>query len=112
MDNIIKVRVPEYTKLCSAATECEAILRALGYNCPYPEWQVEFERNTKFIVNKVVPKENKAEVYISEEDREIFRNELLYKTVQGISSRKFFFGKCIHPLLGENPDEFVVNYIR
>ena len=37
-----------------------------GYNCPYPEWQVEFERNTKFIVNKVVPKENKTEVYISE----------------------------------------------
>ena len=37
-----------------------------GYNCPYPEWQVEFERNTKFIVNKVVSKENKTEVYISE----------------------------------------------
>ena len=37
-----------------------------GYNCPYPEWQVEFERNTKFIVNKVVPKGNKTEVYISE----------------------------------------------
>lgn len=41
-----------------------------GYNCPYPEWQVEFERNTRFIVNKVVPKENKTEVFISElEDR-------------------------------------------
>ena len=37
-----------------------------GYNCPYPEWQVEFERNTRFIVNKVVPKENKTEVFISE----------------------------------------------
>lgn len=37
-----------------------------GCNCPYPEWQVEFERNTKFIVEKVVPKENKTEVHISE----------------------------------------------
>lgn len=37
-----------------------------GYNCPYPEWQVEFERNTKFIVNEVVEKENKTEVFISE----------------------------------------------
>ena len=38
----------------------------LGYNCPYPEWQVEFERNTKFIVNKVVPQKDKTEVFISE----------------------------------------------
>ena len=30
-DNIIKVQVPEYTKICGAASECEAILRALGY---------------------------------------------------------------------------------
>ena len=37
-----------------------------GYNLPYPEWQVEFERNTKFIVTKVVTKENFTEVYISE----------------------------------------------
>ena len=37
-----------------------------GYNLPYPEWQVEFERNTKFIVTKVVPKDNFTEVYISE----------------------------------------------
>lgn len=33
---------------------------------PYPEWQVEFKRNTKFIVTKVVTKENFTEVYISE----------------------------------------------
>ena len=37
-----------------------------GYNLPYPEWQVEFERNTKFIVTKVLPKDNFTEVYISE----------------------------------------------
>ena len=37
-----------------------------GCNLPYPEWQVEFERNTKFIVTKVVPKDNFTEVYISE----------------------------------------------
>ena len=37
-----------------------------GYNLPYPEWQVEFERNTKFIVTKVVPKDTFTEVYISE----------------------------------------------
>lgn len=98
MDHIIKVRVPEYTKLCGAAKECEYILRALGFNYA----QVHGSRGSHL-----------AEVYISyEEDRERFRNELLYKTVQGISSRKFFFGKCIHPLLGEIPGEFVVNYIR
>lgn len=97
MDNIIKVRVPEYTKLCGAASECEAILRALGYNYA----KVYGSRGS-----------HTAEVYISKEDRERFRKELLHKTVQGISSRKFVFGKCIHPLLGENTDEFVVNYIR
>ena len=37
-----------------------------GCNLPYPEWQVEFERNTKFIVTKVVPKDNFTELYISE----------------------------------------------
>jgi hypothetical protein len=97
MDNIIKVRVPEYTKLCGAASECEAILRALGYGYV----KVYGTRGS-----------HTAEVYISKEDRERFRKELLYKTVQGISSRKFFFGKCIHPTLGEIPDEFVVSYIR
>jgi hypothetical protein len=34
MSDIIKVRVQEYTKLCGAATECEAILRALGILFP------------------------------------------------------------------------------
>ena len=97
MENIIKVRVPEYTKMFGAAGECEAILRALGYGYV----KVYGTRGSQT-----------AEVYISKEDRERFRNELLHKTVQGISSRKFFFTKCIHPLLGENPDEFVVNYIR
>ena len=97
MDDIIKVRVPEYTKLCGAATECEAILRALGYGYV----KVYGSRGS-----------HTAEVYISKEDRERFKNELLYKTVQGISSRKFFFGKCYHPTIGEIPDEFVVNYIR
>ena len=97
MDNIIKVRVPEYTKLCGAATECEAILRELGYGYV----KVYGTRGS-----------HTAEVYISKEDRERFKNELLYKNVQGISSRKFFFGKCYHPTLGEIPDEFVVNYIR
>ena len=97
MDNIIKVRVPEYTKLCGAASECEAILRALGYGYV----KVYGSRGS-----------HTAEVYISKEDRERFRNELLHKTVQGISSRKFFFGKCYHPTIGEIPDEFVVNYIR
>ena len=37
-----------------------------GYNLPYPEWQVEFERNTKFIVNKIETMENYTKVYISE----------------------------------------------
>ena len=37
-----------------------------GYNLPYLEWQVEFERNTKFIVNEIKPKENYTKVYISE----------------------------------------------
>jgi hypothetical protein len=97
MDNIIKVRVPEHTKMFGAAYECECILRELGYGYV----KVYGTRGS-----------HTAELYISKEDRERFRNELLYKTVQGISSRKFFFGKCIHPLLGENPDEFVVNYIR
>ena len=97
MCDIIKVRVPEYTKLCGAAIECEAILRALGYG---------------YVKVYGIRGSHTAEVYISKEDRERFRNELLYKTVQGISSRKFFFSKCTHPLFGENPDEFVVSYIR
>lgn len=97
MDNIIKVRVPEYTKLCGAATECEAILRALGYGYV----KVYGTRGS-----------HTAEVYISKEERERFRNELLHKTVQGISPRKFFFAKSIHPTLGEMPDEFIVSYIR
>jgi hypothetical protein len=97
MDNIIKVRVPEHTKMFGAAYECECILRELGYGYV----KVYGTRGS-----------HTAEVYISKEERERFRNELLYKTVQGISSRKFFFGKCIHPTLGEIPDEFVVNYIR
>ena len=97
MSDIIKVRVPEYTKLCEAATECEAILRALGYGYV----KVYGTRGS-----------HTAEVYISEEERERFRNELLYKTVQGISPRKFFFAKCIHPTLGEIPERFVVSYIR
>lgn len=97
MGDIIKVRVPEYTKLCGAATECEAILRALGYNYA----KVYGSRGS-----------HTAEVYISKEDRERFTNELLHKTVQGISLRKFFFAKCIHPTLGEIPARFVVSYIR
>ena len=97
MDNIIKVRVPESTKLCGAAYECECILRALGYNYA----KVYGSRGS-----------HTAEVHISEEDRERFKNEILYKTVQGISSRKFFFSKCTHPMLGEIPGEFTVNYIR
>lgn len=32
MCDIIKVRVPEYTKLCGAARECECIVHALGYS--------------------------------------------------------------------------------
>jgi hypothetical protein len=97
MDNIIKVQVPEFTKLCGAANECEYILRALGYNYA----KVYGSRGS-----------HTAEVYISEEDRERFTNELLHKTVQGISQRKFFFAKYTHPLLGEIPGEFTVNYIK
>lgn len=97
MDDIIKVRVPAFTKVMGAAGECEYILRALGYDYA----KVYGSRGS-----------HSAEVYISEEDRERFSNELLYKTVQGISSRKFFFGKYMHPTLGEIPGEFVVNYIR
>lgn len=97
MNDIIKVWVPEYTKFCGAASECECILRALGYGYV----KVYGTRGS-----------HSAEIYISKEERERFRNELLHKTVQGISSRKFFFSKCTHPLLGEMTDEFVVNYIR
>ena len=97
MDDIIKVRVPGFTKVMGAAGECEYILRALGYDYA----KVYGSRGSR-----------SAEVYISKEDIEKFENELLYKTVQGISSRKFFFGKYIHPTLGEIPGEFVVNYIR
>lgn len=97
MDDIIKVQVPEYTKICGAASECEAILRALGYG--YVKVYGSGGSHT-------------AEVYISTEDIERFTNELLHKTVQGISSRKFFFTNCTHPLLGEIPGEFVVNYIK
>lgn len=97
MDNIIKVRVPEYTTICGAASECEAILRALGYGYV----KVYGSRGS-----------HSAEVYISEEERERFRNELLHKTVQGISPRKFFFARCIHPTLGEIHERFVVSYIR
>lgn len=98
MDDIIKVRVPDFSVNCGAAYECECILRALGFNYA----QVHGSRGS-----------HTAEVYISdEEDRERFKNELLYKTVQGISPRKFFFGKYYHPLLGEIPGEFTVNYIR
>ena len=61
MDNIIKVRVPEYTKLCEAATECEAILRALGYGYV----KVYGTRGS-----------HTAEVYISEEERERFHRVL------------------------------------
>ena len=32
MSDIIKVRVPEYSKICGAAGECECIIRALGYS--------------------------------------------------------------------------------
>ena len=32
MDDIIKVRVPGFTKVMGAAGECEYILRALGYD--------------------------------------------------------------------------------
>ena len=97
MDNIIKVQVPEYAKICGAASECEAILRALGYGYV----KVYGSRGS-----------HTAEVYISKEDIERFTNELLHKTVQGISSRKFFFAKYTHPLLGEIPGEFTVNYIK
>lgn len=97
MDNVIKVRVPEFTAICGGAHECEAILRALGYNYA----KVYGSRGS-----------HTAEVYISKEDRERFTNELLHKTVQGISSRKFFFAKYNHPLLGEIHGEFTVNYIR
>ena len=97
MDNIIKVRVPEYTKLFGAAEECKYILRALGYNYA----KVYGSRGS-----------HTAEVHVSKEDVERFKNELLYKTVQGISERKFFFGKSIHPTLGEIIGEFTVNYIR
>lgn len=97
MDNIIKVRVPEYTKFFGAAEECKFILQALGYNYV----KVYGSRGS-----------HTAEVHISKEDVERFKNKLLYKTVQGISSRKFFFGKSIHPLLGEIIGEFTVNYIR
>lgn len=97
MSDIIKVRVPEYSKFCGAAGECECIIRALGYSYV----KVYGSRGS-----------HTAEVYISEEERERFRNELLYKTVQGISSRKFFFSKCTHPALGEIPARFVVSYVR
>ena len=97
MDNIIKVRVPEHTKMFSAAYECECILRELGYGYV----KVYGTRGS-----------HTAEVYISKEERERFRNELLHKTVQGISTRKFFFSKSTHPLLGEIPGEFTVSYIR
>ena len=97
MCDIIKVRVPEYTKICGAAGECECIVRALGYSYV----KVYGTRGS-----------HTAEVYISENERERFRNELLYKTVQGISSRKFFFSKCTHPMLGEISERFVVSYIR
>ena len=96
-DNIIKVQVPEYTKFCGAANECECIIRALGYNYA----KVYGSRGS-----------HTAEVYISKEDRERFTNELLNKTVQGISPRKFFFVKYIHPTLGEIHGEFTVNYIK
>lgn len=95
--NIIKVRVPEFTKLIGAARECEYILRALGYSYA----KVYGSRGS-----------HSAKVYISEEDRERFRNEILYKTVQGISPRKFFFSKSYHPTLGEIPEEFNVGYFK
>lgn len=97
MSEVIKVRVPEYTKLFGAAEECKFILQALGYNYV----KVYGSRGS-----------HTAEVHISKEDVERFKNKLLYKTVQGISSRKFFFGKSIHPMLGEIIEEFTVNYIR
>lgn len=37
-----------------------------GYNTSYPEWQVEFERNSTFYVTKVIKKKNYIEVYIAE----------------------------------------------
>ena len=97
MSDIIKVRVPEYTKFCGAANECECIIRALGYS---------------YVKVYCTRGSHTAEVYISEEERERFRNELLYKKVQGISSRKFFFSKCTHPTLGEISARFVVSYVR
>jgi hypothetical protein len=97
VDNIIKVRVPESIKLCGAAFECEYILRALGYNYA----KVYGLRGS-----------HTAEVHIPEEDIERFKNELLNKTVQGVSSRKFFFAKYIYSTLGEITRKFIVNYIR
>lgn len=37
-----------------------------GYNNYFPEWQVEFERNTKFLVTQVENKNHYTEVYIKE----------------------------------------------
>ena len=94
MDNIIKVRVPEYTKFVELQVNVKLF-------CEHLDMVM-----LKFMGQEV----HTQQKYISKEERERFRNELLHKTVQGISSRKFFFTKCIHPL--RKPDEFVVNYIR
>ena len=57
------------TPLSNGLTKAHDIYRVYnhGYNCPYPEWQVQFERNTSFIVTQVETKKNHTEVYITEQ---------------------------------------------
>lgn len=54
--------------LSNGHTKAHDIYNVYNHGLEYgnAEWQVEFERNTKFIVTKVVPQENFTEVYISE----------------------------------------------
>lgn len=56
------------TPLSNKTTKAHDIYKVYnhGYNVPYPEYQVEFERGTKFNVTKVVEKAGYSEVYITE----------------------------------------------
>lgn len=43
------------TPLTDGKTKAREIYKVYnhGYDCPYPEWQIEFERNTEFVVTNI-----------------------------------------------------------
>ena len=75
-------------------------------------WQYEVTKNYEKTLQKQAMDLQAAREIMRLNKQLEARNELLYKKVQGISLRKFFFSKCTHPTLGEISARFVVSYVR